>query len=67
MRRAAHAEDGRRVHVALTARGVALAERSFVAMMTAQSRLLASLGKRRRNEIGAALDGLLAAFASRAR
>jgi hypothetical protein len=39
-------------HVALTARGVALAERSFVAMMAAQSRLLRPLGKRRRNEIG---------------
>ena len=67
VRRDAHAEDGRRVHVALTARGVTLAERSFVAMMAAQSRLLAALGKRRRNEIGAALDGLLGAFAARAR
>jgi DNA-binding MarR family transcriptional regulator len=67
VRRDAHAEDGRRVHVALTARGVALAKRSFLAMMAEQARLLAPCGKRQRAEIGGALDGLLEAFASRAK
>jgi DNA-binding MarR family transcriptional regulator len=67
VRRDAHAKDGRRVHVALTARGVTLAKRSFVAVMAQESRLLAPLAKRQRAEIGAALNDLLDAFASRAK
>lgn len=62
VRRETPAGDGRRLDVILTPRGSALAEESFGALLTAQSRLLAPFGKRRREELLHALDGLLAMF-----
>jgi len=66
VRRAAGRGDGRRRDVILSARGRALAERSFAALLAAQGHVLASTGKRRRDELLHALDVLLASFARRA-
>jgi len=63
VRRASHARDGRRVDVLLTARGRALAEASFAALLEAQSGLLAPFGGRKRGELLSALDALLEVFA----
>ncbi|HXK25480.1 MAG TPA: MarR family transcriptional regulator [Myxococcota bacterium] len=66
VRRAAGRGDGRRRDVILSARGRAVAERSFAALLAAQGHVLASTGKRRRDDLLLALDALLAAFARRA-
>jgi DNA-binding MarR family transcriptional regulator len=63
VRRASHARDGRRVDVLLTARGRALSEASFAALLEAQSGLLAPFGGRKRGELLSALDALLEVFA----
>ena len=63
VRRASHERDGRRVDVLLTARGRALAEAAFAALLEAQSGLLAPFGGRRRSELLLALDALLEVFA----
>lgn len=65
VRRVAHAEDGRRVDIVLTARGARLAERSYRALLSEENELLDLLSKTRRDEITRALDALLEAFAAR--
>jgi DNA-binding MarR family transcriptional regulator len=65
VRRVSHAEDGRRIDVRLTARGTSLVEEGFRALLTAESDLLAPLGKRPREEVLRGLDALLSAFAER--
>jgi DNA-binding MarR family transcriptional regulator len=57
--------DRRRVDVHLTRRGAELAEASFAALYAAESAVLASLGKRRREAIATSLDALLDVFAAR--
>jgi len=66
VRRVAGRGDGRRRDVILSARGRALAERSFAALLAAQGHVLASSGKRRSDELLRALDALLAWFARQA-
>lgn len=63
VRRIAHPEDGRRVDIVLTARGAKLAERSYRALLVAESEILDRLPKSRRGEVARALDALLEAFA----
>jgi cytochrome b561 len=65
VRRVAHADDGRRVDVALTARGAAVAEKAFRSLMRAESELLATMPRQRRAAVRAGLDALLEAFAVR--
>jgi len=67
VRRVGDPEDGRRLDVALTARGARLAEKSFVTLQEEQSRVLGTLRKRRWEEARIGLDALLAAFGARAK
>lgn len=64
VRREAQADDGRRIDVILTRRGSALAEEAFPALLAAQSRVLALLGKSKRDDLLHVLDELLALFTS---
>jgi len=66
VRRAPGRGDGRRRDVILSARGRALAERAFAALLASQSEILSSTGRSARVELVRALDGLLASFARRA-
>jgi DNA-binding MarR family transcriptional regulator len=65
VRRAAHADDGRRIEVRLTARGAQFSEQCLEALLAVESRLLAGLGKRRLDSLVAGIDSLLSALADR--
>jgi DNA-binding MarR family transcriptional regulator len=65
VRRAPGRGDGRRRDVILSARGRALAEQSFAALLAAQSEILSASGSRARADLMRALDALLASFARR--
>jgi DNA-binding MarR family transcriptional regulator len=65
VRRVAHAEDRRRVDVQLTAGGARFAEECLDAMLTAESELLACLGKRERDALLVGIDALLTALSAR--
>jgi DNA-binding MarR family transcriptional regulator len=66
VRRAPGRGDGRRRDVILSARGRALAERAFAALLDAQNEILSTSRARGRAELVRALDALLALFAERA-
>lgn len=65
VRRVAHADDGRRVEVRLTARGARFAEECVDALLAVESRLLTRLDKRQRDALVLGIDALLTAFADR--
>ena len=65
LRREEIAGDRRRIDVALTPSGAALAEAAFTAMLEVEAEVLAGISAERRATIASGLDALLTALAAR--
>ena len=65
LRREEIAGDRRRIDVALTPSGAALAEAAFTAMLEVEAEVVAGISAERRAAIATGLDALLSALAAR--